>query len=136
MLMRVAVLAAFALGSVAPGTAAAQADSEDRARALFEAGRVAVQEGDYEAAYRYFTDAYTSSQRPVLLFNIASAAERIERQDEAVARYREYLAQVPDAENRAYVEGRIRALESRQGAEPEAGSWNSFPSILVRRGIA
>lgn len=129
MSIRAAVLMAVVWSSLAPSVAFGQGESEERARALFEAGRVAVQEGDYEAAYRYFTDAYESSQRAVLLFNIASAAERIDREDEAVVRYREYLAQVPDAENRAYVEGRIRALENRHSdeGEPEPSTTSTPP---------
>ncbi|MDH5673078.1 MAG: hypothetical protein OEZ06_13060 [Myxococcales bacterium] len=103
----------FLLLTAASG-ASAQSSRDDRARALFEAGRAAIDEGDYAGAHRYFSEAYDVSKRPQLLFNIANSAERLRRDDEALQLYRRFLEEVPDAANRAYVEGRIRALEAVQ----------------------
>jgi tetratricopeptide (TPR) repeat protein len=99
--------------------------SQERARGLFMAGRAAIEEGDYEGAYRYFLESYELSQRPELLFNIANAAERLRRDDEAVRYYRQYLEESPDADNRAYVNGRIRALEASLPDEEDAGEEES-----------
>src|SRR5688572_24596338 len=102
--------------------------SQERARALFQAGVAAIEEGDYEGAYRYFRESFELSGRPQLLFNLGNAAERLRRDDEAIDWYRRYLDAMPDADNRAYVEGRLRALEQAQGSgepdEPPADDGN------------
>lgn len=92
-----------------------------RARALFEAGSVAVEEGDYENAFRYFTESYELSAEPRMLFNLGSCSERMQRSEDALGFYRQFLAEVPEAQNRQFVEGRIRALEAVI-AESEAQS--------------
>ena len=104
----------------------AAADSQDsRARALFEAGRTAYEAGDYESALTHFRQAYEGSQRPALLFNIGQAADRLRRNEEALAALEAYLSQVPDAPNREAVDNRIAILRDvvareRQAAAPAA----------------
>ena len=83
-----------------------------RARALFDAGSVAVEEGDYESAFRYFVESYELSAEPRMLFNLGSCSERMQRSADALGFYRRYLVEVPEASNRQFVEGRIRALET------------------------
>ena len=92
------------------------------ARITFEAGREAFARGDYEVAFSRFRQAYELSGRPALLYNIAVALDRLRRDAEALAKFREYLEAVPSAPNRAEVEARTRVLEravaERQAAEP------------------
>lgn len=84
---------------------------ETRARSLYNAGSAAVQGGDFESAYRYFLEANELAPRSRMLFNIGQAAERLRLDQEALDAFRQYLADLPEAPNRLYVEGRIRALE-------------------------
>jgi len=100
--------------------ATASAQGHERARALFEAGRVAVSEGDYEGALRYFTEAYELSERPRLLFNMANAADRLRDDERALALYQQYLEALPEAENADYVNARIDALLTAQRNHTEA----------------
>jgi tetratricopeptide (TPR) repeat protein len=106
---------------VAPSASAQEADAqaapEDsardvEARALFEAGRAAFLDGRHEDALQSFQRAYELSGRPVLLFNIAASLDRLRRNEEALELFGRYLTEVPDAENRAEVEGRMRALRT------------------------
>lgn len=106
-----------------------QADEPDAARdaegrALFDAGRVAYDDGRYEDALGYFQRAFDLSGRPGLLFNIGSAAERVRNDRLALESYRKYLEALPEAPNRGFVEKRIRFLE-RTVAEPAEGEASS-----------
>lgn len=91
-------------------------EADKRARALFEQGRVAFQEGRYRDAWDYFRKAYLLSKRPELLYNVGQAADRMRMDREALEAFRLYLKRLPDAENRREVENRVRALEERQRA--------------------
>lgn len=86
------------------------------ARALYDAGVVAYEQGRYENALDYFSRAHELSTRPQLLFNIASAADRLRQDQRALDAYRAYLEALPDAENRAAVESRVRILEEQLAA--------------------
>lgn len=84
---------------------------QEEARALFRAAQVAYDAGRFEVALERFTEAYTLSNRPQLLYNIGLAAERLGRRREALAAYRAYLQLHPAASNQEEVEGRVRSLE-------------------------
>jgi len=84
---------------------------DTEARRLFEAGESAFSDGRYEDALERFRDAHELSHRPRLLYNIATAAERLRRDREALEAYEAYLAALPDAHNRREVEARIRILQ-------------------------
>jgi len=90
------------------GTDAATLDTE--ARLLFEAGSSAFGDGRYETALERFRQAYATSQRPELLYNIGSAADRLRRDEEALEAFSGYLAALPEAANRREVEARIASL--------------------------
>lgn len=92
--------------------------ADQEARALFAAGQVAVDEGRYAAAIDYFQRAYELSRRPALLFNLASAAEHMRRDQLALDAYRAYVDAVPGAPNRTIVEARIRVLAMVVAGEP------------------
>ncbi|MBX3274188.1 MAG: hypothetical protein KF729_28230 [Sandaracinaceae bacterium] len=114
--------------------ATANAQGIERARALFEAGRVAVSEGDYEAALRHFTESHELSQRPQLLFNMANAADRLRRDQQALELYRRYLEELPEADNAAYVLARIDALSGTEpppAPDPEPEPVVEPPPVLV-----
>lgn len=117
-----AVLISSATGAAQQTPRAQQrsASEDEHARELFEQGRKAYQEARYDLALDLFMQSYALSKRPQLLNNIGQAADRLRMDADALDAYQRYLAEVPDAENRAAVENRIAALkeviESKQAA--------------------
>lgn len=83
-------------------------------RAVYEQGREAFEAHNFELAYERFRDLYMSSQRPALLFNMASALKELRRPHEAAERLRAYLRVVPDSPDRRDIEQRILTLEEAQ----------------------
>ena len=67
------------LAAVAPEALAQDATTEARAKELYENGAALYEEGRYEEAILAWEEAYRLSSRPVLLFNIANAYERLGR---------------------------------------------------------
>jgi PAS domain-containing protein len=93
---------------------AAQSTAHDmEARALFEAGRVAFVDERYADALGYFERAHELSGRPELLYNIATALDRLDRDDEALVQYEAYLAAVPDSEHTDEINFRLELLRGR-----------------------
>jgi tetratricopeptide (TPR) repeat protein len=126
--LRLAALA-FTLMLVVPATGArAQAEIDAEARSLFEAGRTAFDAGRFEPALDYFTRAYELSHRGALLFNVASAAERLRRDALALDAYRRYLVEVPDAPNRAFVQARVEFLTQTETEPTAAASPTPAPA--------
>lgn len=94
-----------------PTTVRAQeGDTDTQAQSLYRAGETAFHAGEYEAAFDLFRSSFDLSHRPGLLHNMALAADRLRRDEDAAQFYSEYLARVPNAENRTEVEARLRAL--------------------------
>ena len=71
------------------------AETEERARALFVEGTRLYESGRYEEAVEAFRIAHTLSGRPLLLFNMASALERVGRWDEALEALETYMKTAP-----------------------------------------
>jgi tetratricopeptide (TPR) repeat protein len=103
--------------------------NDERARGAFRLGRQYYEQGRFAEAAAEFERAYGLSGRGQLLFN-AYLAYRDARDDEnALRTLRGYLAEVPDAPERAHLEARLAALErgiverreaeARQQAETE-----------------
>lgn len=100
----------FVATAVSAQDAPPSAGHDEEARALFDAARVAYRDGRFEAARDYFQRSYELSGRAELLYNIASAEDRLRDDAAALATFEAYLAAIPDAPNRTEVEGRIAAL--------------------------
>jgi tetratricopeptide (TPR) repeat protein len=105
------------LGLLLSGNAFAQGgeprDSDDeRARVLYQNGAILYEEGRYEDAIRAWEEAHRLSKRPLFLFNIANALERIGRWQEALEYLNRYRAFAP-AEERTVLERRMRNIERR-----------------------
>jgi tetratricopeptide (TPR) repeat protein len=90
---------------------------EQEARTHFEAGRMAFADGRFEHALQSFETAFELSDRPVLLFNIGTSLDRLQRKREAIEAFERYLERVPDADNRLEVESRLSALREAVAAE-------------------
>ncbi|MBW1876766.1 MAG: tetratricopeptide repeat protein [Deltaproteobacteria bacterium] len=92
-----------------------------RARELFENGRVLHEEGRYEDAIAAWEEGYRLSKRPLFLFNIGNAHEKLGDLGLAIEYFNRYRAFAPE-EERVTLERKIRALEERLGdvqTEPE-----------------
>jgi hypothetical protein len=107
--------AVFLAVMVAAATAFAQApDADDdvlaQAKAHFAAGRAAYEAGDYKGAIKEFEEAETLRSSPMLAYNMGLAWEQLGEAGRALAQYRRYLEEKPDAANREEVEKRIATL--------------------------
>lgn len=106
----------LALCSTVPGYAAPKsaekAAADVRARELYKKGDKDYSEGHYEDAFAEFQEAYDLSGRAQLLFNIANAAERLGKYQEAVDALNKYLAS-GKAGDKDVVQKRITALQKR-----------------------
>ena len=125
--------------------AIAQETTDDNGgREYFERGRFAFEEADYETALAYFRHAYELSRRAELQYNIGVAADRLQREEEALEAFERYLAETEKPTRAAEVRQRIDALE-RSIAEREvtelaleeaawidgASMWQGFRRIIL-----
>jgi tetratricopeptide (TPR) repeat protein len=105
-----------------PDASGSEADNratriEAEARTLFEAGRMAFADGRFEDALNSFERAHQLADRPILLFNIGTSFDRLQRKREAIEAFEGYLEHVPDAHNRGEVESRLISLRDAVAAE-------------------
>lgn len=115
-----ACAAILSLGLVCAAPASAQETADDAAaREYFERGRSAFEQADYEGALVYFRHAYRLSGRAALQYNIGVAADRLQREQEALEAFEFYLEETDDPTREAEVRGRIEALQ-QSIAEKEA----------------
>jgi tetratricopeptide (TPR) repeat protein len=89
-------------------------ERDARAQALYLSGRAAFESGRFDEALAAFREAFGLSHAPELLYNMASALERLGRPHEAAETYRAYLRASADQTDRREIEGRMRALEEEQ----------------------
>ena len=94
-----------------PAVAPAADDPRARAAALYKEGAGLFRENRFKEAAEKFEAAYALDPSPILLYNLARAAEEQGDGAKSIFHYRTYLASYPQAEDRAEVERRIRVLE-------------------------
>lgn len=104
----VAAIAVLAAASSARGDG-----NIEQAKAYFQAGVEAYDQGKYEVALREFQHAHALSHSPALYFNMAACEEHMDHYQAAGLLLRQYLIEKPDADDKANVELRIKALEER-----------------------
>lgn len=108
----------FLLGMGPLSTRAAATDAEESARKqAAKANQLAARNKCAKAIFA-FTRAYKTLKDPTLLFNRAECFRKVGRDDEAIADYEQFLAELPQASNRAAVQARIAALRTAQGGMP------------------
>ena len=112
---------------IVSASARAQAPDLERARRHFEGGSQAFQRGDYPRAEIEFRAAYAITKDPLLFYNIGQSQQRRGHLEAAIKSYRAYLAGVPDAEDRAEVEGIIRNIEKELAAPKPGGGGTVGP---------
>src|SRR5262249_37634369 len=111
-----AVLAAAAWAALLALTHHAAAEEPDKARAqkLFEEGRKAVQARDCGKAVPLFEESYALYATNGTLYNLAQWEEKTGRLAQALAHYKELVAELPPRDARlAAAKKRIAALEPR-----------------------
>jgi tetratricopeptide (TPR) repeat protein len=136
---------ALALATLATAGMAAAQTREQQARSHFEAGRTAYEAGRFEEALEQFRAAYEAAPRPLLLYNVGQAADRLRRDDEALEAFDAFLAAVgPNDPNYAPIEARVRAIRAARAAHgdvPPAGPAGGrepsvVPWIIAGAGLA
>jgi tetratricopeptide (TPR) repeat protein len=94
-------------------TARAEESEDDvRARQLYDNGAILYDEGRYEDAIVAWQEAWNLSQRPLLLYNIANAQERLGLWRDALETLNRYRA-FAKPEEREKLDRRINNLERR-----------------------
>ena len=91
------------------GAAFAAPSAED----LFDQGKALFAKGDYARAATKWTESYTLSKEPELLFNIAQALENDEQCTEALTTYRRFVAIAPGSAQRPLADEFIRELTAK-----------------------
>jgi tetratricopeptide (TPR) repeat protein len=112
-LREVAMRAVVVAIAVLAGATSARADNLEQAKAYFQAGVEAYDQAKYEVALREFQHAHALSHSPALYFNMAACEEHMDHFQAAALLLRQYLIEKPEADDRANVELRIKALEER-----------------------
>lgn len=98
-------------------------DSDDaiaRAKVLVEEGQRLYESAQYDEALQAFEDAAATYASPDFQFNIGLCHERMGNYDPAIASFRTYLRNKPDAPDRVGVEQRIAQLQQLRDAQRTA----------------
>ena len=89
----------------------ARGDDQGAARDHYVKGTRAYELGIYDEAIAEYMAAYKAKDDPALLFNLGQAHRLAGHAAEALRFYKTYLAKLPEADNRADVEAKIRELK-------------------------
>lgn len=107
-------------------------DAPDTAEKRYRIGRELYRAAKYdEAAREFMVVLQLMPDSPRITFNVARSLERAGRHDEALTRYQRYLELAPEAEDRAEVEGIIRALEQVLAGQAGRLEIDSAPPATV-----
>lgn len=108
-------------GSPDPEAQDAEPSRNELARDAYEEGSTHFEAERYEEALEAFQRSYDYERLPALLFNMASALDRLGRPEQAIARYEAYLVAMEEDANAPYVRSRIRLLQAELSeTSPEA----------------
>ncbi len=114
------------------GTHAAAPDDALLVQARYERGIKLYQLGKLEAAVAEFKMAYQLAGSPSLLFNLGQCYRLLGDRTSALASYRAYLHQLPEAPNRDDVEEKIADLERTVVPRPGRAAPPVAPPPLTR----
>lgn len=141
-------IAAWAILVAGPGAGRAQtedqaedsraplAEADDTiARGHFLRGQASFDAGDYAVALQEFERAFELSERPVLLYNIATSADRLRRTDRAIEAFEAYLDALPGADNRGQVIARLEVLREARARELSLQSRQEEQQRTHRRNV-
>jgi tetratricopeptide (TPR) repeat protein len=102
-----------------PTLAYAQKEDDRTKQAMekFEEGKTLYRLNDFDGAIKVWTEAYKLKNAPNFLYNIAQAYREKKEFEKAIAFYRSYLKDMPDAPNRDVVEKRITEMQVQLDAQ-------------------
>jgi tetratricopeptide (TPR) repeat protein len=124
-------VAALLVGLLFASPGFAQQEHDDTAaRQYFERGREAFEQADYESSLVYFQHAYRLSGRGELQYNIGVAADRLQREEEALEAFELYLSDTEKPEREAEVRERINAL--RKSIEERKATARALEEAALR----
>src|SRR5688500_16592739 len=107
-----ALSCALLVGASAPALALPTGDKKKELELCYE-GNTQNNLGRWKQAIDLFTQAYEVYNAPEFLFNIAQAHRQDGNCSDALFFYRRYLANKPNATNKAEVDGFIKELEGK-----------------------
>lgn len=121
VLLTPASLSAQAAPEEADASGAEPADAggvDEEARSVFRAGETAFNGARYADALAHFRRAHELSGRPELLYNIGVAADRLRRDEEALAAFEQFVAEVADHPRLRDAHARIEVLRAQIAGRP------------------
>ncbi|MCA9559336.1 MAG: tetratricopeptide repeat protein, partial [Myxococcales bacterium] len=111
----------------APALAQPTEQARVQATEAYEAGVAAFKAKDFAEALARFERAYKLDPSPVLLYNLARTHQEMRHWTQAIEHFELYLARVPDGDDRADVEARVRTMRNLL-AEIEAAKAEPPPA--------
>jgi hypothetical protein len=132
MIKRIVLLVTLALVAIAlvPARAHAQGaagSAEARAKTLYQNGEAFVAKGKYREALTAFSQAYTLSKRPLLLFNMAECTRQLGDLERARELYQRYLDAEPQGQLADAARQRMAALPRPAAPPPVAPAVTAPP---------
>lgn len=121
------------LGALWASPAAAQwgrPSADDQARQFYEVGEQRYNEGAYEEAISQWLTAYQLSPRPLILFNMANAYERLGRYADALDNLERYRVEAP-AEEHAQLDARLENLRQRVNGGGDGGGGGGGGMLIA-----
>ncbi len=103
------------------------AEEEAKVISLIDEGQQKYDDGEFQQALDIFNELYNIFPHPDVNYRVALCYERLGEDEMAVQHYRQFLEQVPDAEERGRVEGTIATLERRIGDASSTLRVETFP---------
>lgn len=113
---RILVCGLLALWGTAAFAQTPAPSADEQAHVLFLNGQRLYEEGRYEEAIVAFQTAYDLSKRPLMLFNIANAYERLGQLEQAIASLNQYRVFADPSEQDVLL-ARVQTLERRLAAQ-------------------
>lgn len=105
---------------IATTPALAQESDAELAKKEYELGYAALQAGDYEQALDHYQRSYAITPRPRTLFNIAVAEEKLDRIEDAIRHYTEFLAGAEERDEEFKTQARLKIDELKKRLPPKA----------------
>lgn len=103
------------------------AEEELQIITLIDEGQEEYDAGNFQQALDIFNELYELFPHPDVNYRVALCYERLGEDEMAVQHYRQFLEQVPDADERGRVEGTIATLERRIGDTSSTVRVETFP---------
>jgi tetratricopeptide (TPR) repeat protein len=115
--LAIALLVVAALPSAARAADEIPPERIEEAKEFYEDATIAYDDGRYDQALRLFERAYVRAPLPGFLFNIGQCHRQLGNSAQAIDFFERYLEQVPEAPNRADVEGYLDTLKASPAAD-------------------